>query len=83
MSKRQPKLRNQILGLTANAIEVVPDKQGRILIPEKMRKAVSLDSEAMVVGAINHIEFWDPEKFDKTTSQTDEDFDRHIESVFA
>ncbi|MCG8467017.1 MAG: hypothetical protein MJB57_02265, partial [Gemmatimonadetes bacterium] len=70
MSERQPSLRNKVLGVTAAATEVVPDKQGRILIPEKMRKAVSLGTEALVVGAINHIEIWDPKKFDEMTSQT-------------
>lgn len=83
ISQRQPKMRNRVLGVTANATEVVPDKQGRILIPEKMRKSIALDAEAMVVGAINHIEIWDPKRFEKITSQTDDDFDQHIESVFA
>ncbi len=83
ISQRQPKMRNRVLGVTANATEVVPDKQGRILIPEKMRKSITLDAEAMVVGAINHIEIWDPKRFEKITSQTDDDFDQHIESVFA
>lgn len=83
MSKRQPDLRNQVLRVTAGAIEVVPDKQGRILIPEKMREAVPLGTEALVVGAINHIEIWDPERFDEMTRPSDEDFDRYIDRVFA
>jgi MraZ protein len=37
--KRQPEHRHKVLRITADAIEVVPDKQGRILIPERMRKA--------------------------------------------
>ena len=83
ISQRQPRMRNKVLGVTANATEVVPDKQGRILIPEKMRKSVALGTEAMMVGAINHIEIWDPKKFDSVTGQSDEDFDQHIEGVFS
>ena len=83
MSKRQPGLRNQVLRVTAGAIEVVPDKQGRILIPEKMREAVSMGPEALVVGAINHIEIWDPARFDEKTRPSDDAFDKYIEGVFA
>ena len=83
MSKRQPRLKNQVLRVTADAVEVAPDKQGRILIPEKLRTAASLKTEALLVGAINHIEIWDPTKFDKATQVRDDDFDQHLEQVFA
>ena len=83
MSKRQPDLRNQVLRVTAGAVEVVPDKQGRILIPEKMRESISLGTEALVVGAINHIEIWDPARFDELTRPSDDAFDSYIERVFA
>lgn len=82
MAKRQPDLRMQILALTASAVEVAPDKQGRILIPEKMRLSVSLDSEALVVGAINHIEIWEPARFREKTKEKDEAFDRYVKTVF-
>lgn len=83
ISKRQPDLRNQVLRVTAGAIEVVPDKQGRILIPEKMRGAVSLGTEALVVGAINHIEIWDPKTFEEMTGPSDDAFETYIDRVFA
>lgn len=83
MSKRQPDLRTRILGITAGAVEVVPDKQGRILIPEKMRTSISLDSDALVVGAINHIEIWEPKRFDEATRSEDDAFQRYIDKVFA
>jgi MraZ protein len=34
------------------------DKQGRILIPEKTRKRLNLESEVTLVGARDHIEVW-------------------------
>ena len=83
MSRRKPGLKHQVLRLTASASEVVPDKQGRILIPERMRKVASLGSEALVVGAINHIEIWDPTRFEQATGSGDDEFDHYIESVFA
>lgn len=83
MAKRQPDLRTQLLRVTAGAVEVVPDKQGRILIPEKMRTSVALDSDALVVGAINHIEIWEPNRFEQATQSEDDAFKRYIDKVFA
>jgi len=83
LSQRQPDLRTQILRITASAVEVVPDKQGRILIPEKMRSSVSLDSDALVVGAINHIEIWEPGRFEEATESEDDAFKQYIKRVFA
>ncbi len=83
MSRREPRFRPQVLRVTADAVQVSPDAQGRILVPERMRKAVALGSEALVVGAINHVQIWKPETFERVTSATDEDFDRLIETVFA
>lgn len=81
--KRQPEHRHKVLRITADAVEVVPDKQGRILIPERMRKAAGLSDEAWVVGAINKIQIWDPARFEKATSDAADDdaFDQHMKSV--
>ncbi len=83
MSRREPRFRPQVLRVTADAVEVTPDAQGRILIPERMRRAVALAGEALVVGAIHHVQIWNPETFESVTSPTDEEFDRLMETVFA
>jgi len=80
--KRQPEHRHKVLRITADAVEVVPDKQGRILIPERMRMAAGVSDEAWVVGAINKIQIWDPARFEKATSDDDDDaFDQHMTQV--
>ena len=80
--KRQPERRHSVLRITADAVEVVPDKQGRILIPERMRKAAGVSSEAWVVGAINKIQIWDPERFETATSGGDDAaFEQHMRQV--
>jgi MraZ protein len=80
--KRQPEHRHKVLRITADAVEVVPDKQGRILIPERMRKAAGVSDEAWVVGAINKIQIWEPARFEKATMEDDDDaFNRHMTQV--
>ena len=55
------------LRVTANAVEVELDKQGRILVPQRMQDAVGLRGSTLVVGALNKIELWDPDRFEAAT----------------
>ncbi len=63
MMRRQPQARSFYLKVTANAVEVVPDKQGRILVPRAMQDAVGIAGPTLIVGAIDRIELWDPQTF--------------------
>ncbi|MFB6241154.1 MAG: division/cell wall cluster transcriptional repressor MraZ, partial [Gemmatimonadota bacterium] len=44
LQQRNPEARHYVLGITASARRVVPDAQGRILIPERLREAAGLDA---------------------------------------
>jgi transcriptional regulator MraZ len=46
-----------------DAKEVTVDAQGRVPIPPALSRRASLDREAVVHGAEDHIEIWNPEKF--------------------
>ena len=35
-----------------------PDKQGRVLIPDQVRKRTGLDKEVTLVGVRDHMELW-------------------------
>ena len=61
--KHQPDARMWVLSMMANAVEVVPDSQGRILIPARFKEAAELDGQVMLVGAIDKIEIWNPTHF--------------------
>lgn len=43
-----------------NAVEIEPDKAGRIVVPEESRKRVTLGKTVKLVGIRDHIEIWDP-----------------------
>ncbi len=45
--------------LFSAAEEVVPDKQGRILLPGVLRRHAGLEKEVTVIGNRNHAEIWD------------------------
>lgn len=49
------------------------DKQGRILIPAKLRENAGLDKEIVFVGVLNKIEIWSKEHWDQNNSFDDMD----------
>ncbi len=46
-----------------SACTVEPDKQGRILIPQKLRDYAGLDHDVTVLGVIDRAEIWDTARF--------------------
>ena len=56
---------NHVRLIIANAIEVVPDKQGRILVPSALQTAAGLEGTVLVCGNIDRIELWDPATYRK------------------
>jgi MraZ protein len=44
--------------LFSGASDDVPDKQGRVLIPQYLREYAGLDGEVVVAGLNTHVEIW-------------------------
>ncbi len=83
MVERRPEFRPHVLRLTGNAVRTSPDGKGRILIPDHLRTEAGLEDEALIVGALDKIEIWDPDRFEERTAGEDEEFDRLASSIFA
>lgn len=78
----QPEARAYVLSITANAVEVVPDTQGRILIPTRLKEAAELDGQALLVGALDKIEIWNPERFESMIREEAARFERFAPQIF-
>lgn len=57
------KLNTFLRFFVGGAVEVVPDKQGRILIPPSLRTYAGLDKEVVITGMPNRFEVWSREKW--------------------
>ena len=44
--------------LFANAVKCEPDSQGRIVIPQKLRKYASLEKDTVIIGVHDRAEIW-------------------------
>lgn len=52
--------------------EVTLDKQSRISIPKRLMDFAGLNSKVIIVGMIDHIEIWDPDKYEEYLSKYNE-----------
>ena len=57
----------RLLFATADRVDV--DRAGRILIPQFLRDAASLQNNVVVVGNGEYFEIWSPEEWDAQTEQ--------------
>jgi len=80
--RADPAAWNYVREITANAVEVSPDKQGRILIPAWLQEAASLKGTVVLSGVIDRVEIWDPEEFHRVTQERAEDSQRFRHKIF-
>ncbi len=61
-----------------DAREVTVDAQGRVTIPPALISHAALGKEALLHGANDHIEIWNPERFEKALGSyaTGDEYDR-------
>lgn len=57
--------------LFSGAGELVPDKQGRVLIPSDLRDFAGLKKDVVVIGLDDKAEIWDKELWDAQQSNMD------------
>lgn len=66
----------------ANAVDVAPDRQGRILIPGFLLQAGEISKEALLIGVSERIELWNPEKYRKYLEDYGETIEQVAERLF-
>jgi len=69
----------RIIMMWAN--EVSLDGQGRISIPNPLIEFADLGDSALILGAFDHIEIWDPGQFDQYLNEQPDDYETLAESV--
>jgi len=73
---------NHVREITSNAVEVSPDKQGRILIPAWLQEAASLEGTVLLSGNIDRVEIWNPEKYRAAVQDRGEGFQSFAHQIF-
>jgi MraZ protein len=58
-----PQAWNQVRLVVSSAVEVSPDKQGRILVPAALQSAAGLAGTVLLSGNIDRVELWNPARY--------------------
>ncbi|WP_156290434.1 division/cell wall cluster transcriptional repressor MraZ [Oceanobacillus salinisoli] len=65
----------------SGAVECEVDKQGRINIPQTLRKYADLEKECVVIGVSNRIEFWASDNWEEYVTDSEESFGEIAENL--
>ena len=57
--------------MLAGAMDVEPDAQGRVIIPDYLRKYADIGKKAVVAGLYNRLEIWDQVKWNEFKTKSE------------
>lgn len=64
-----------------SAVEVVMDRQGRLLIPASLRQDSGINGDLVIVGQLDKIEVWDRSLWEKATDLSGVDVDTYEQAL--
>ena len=68
--------------IASGAVNLEFDKQGRIVIPNNLKKHANLIKECVIIGTIDKIEIWSKENWEKFNENNKDKFELIAEHLF-
>lgn len=68
-----PAARNFSRFMFSSAFDSIPDRQGRILLPQNLRDYAEIQNETVVIGVKNKLEIWNPARWAEVVTQVEQD----------
>jgi len=65
----------------SGAVEILPDRQGRILIPQYLKDFAEIKRDVVVVGVSSRVEIWSKEKWEEFYSNSKQSFEQIAEKL--
>lgn len=75
------KVRQHARVLLQSVVELSIDKAGRVLIPTKTLKEYEIGRNVLVLGALDHLEIWDIEKWAAYKEESEKNFELDAEDL--
>lgn len=75
------KVRQHARILLQSVVELSIDKAGRVLIPTKTLKEYEIGRNVLVLGALDHLEIWDVEKWKTYKEENEKSFELDAEDL--
>lgn len=70
-----------VRAFAANAHEVRPDSQGRIVLPQRLRDFAGLTRDVVIIGALERIEIWDAARWHEVSASSDESLTQAVSEL--
>lgn len=67
--------------MLAGAMDVTPDKQGRVMLPEYLRQYAAMDKKIVVAGLYDRLELWDESAWQRYKKTTEAESDNIAEAL--
>lgn len=68
--------------MLGGAMDMLPDKQGRINLPKYLMAYAGIKSNVIVVGLLNRLEIWDSKAWQEYKVKTEKDVEAMAEQLF-
>jgi MraZ protein len=65
----------------SGAVDIIPDKQGRFIVPQYLKDYAAIKKETMVIGVANRIEIWDVHLWNQFHVNAGESFEKIAENI--
>ena len=65
----------------SGAVEVIPDRQGRFIIPRYLKDFAQINRETIIIGVSNRIEIWDTELWKEFYTHSSQSFEQTAENL--
>jgi len=65
----------------SGAVEVLPDRQGRILLPQYLKDFAEINKDVVIVGVSNRIEIWSKDKWQEFYGGSRQSFEEIAEKL--
>ena len=81
MSQTEQKVRRFFRGTLSQAAEARLDRQGRVSIPRKLFERAGITDRMVIIGALDRLEFWNPEAWYRYIEEADSTLEEVAESL--
>ena len=65
----------------SGAVDVIPDGQGRFIVPQYLKEFASISKEVVIIGVSNRIEIWDSPTWKNFFNQSNSVFEQTAEKM--
>jgi len=65
----------------SGAVDVLPDKQGRFIIPQYLKDFAHIKRDTVIIGISNRIEIWDSKSWQEFYTNSNESYERIAENM--